>query len=145
MADVSAGYSGTPLAKKLGIQPGDRVGVFGAPADFDDVVAPLPDGARLVRAPRSPCPVLIAFAITPKQLADRLAAALKCLPADGGLWLAWPKKTSAVASDLSFDRVQRAGLDEGLVDNKIAAVDATWSGLRMVVRRDQRAAWRPRS
>jgi hypothetical protein len=85
---VTAGYSGTPLSKKLGITEGDRVGTFGAPPSFPGLLDPLPPGASIVRGPRSACEVLVAFATTEEQLEDRFARAVALLPADGGLWVA---------------------------------------------------------
>ena len=141
---MPAGYSGTPLARKLGIKPGFRVGTFGAPVGFGKLVAPLPEGAALVRSPRADCEVLVAFAVTPGELRQRVQKALALLPADGAIWIAWPKKSSAIESKLSFDRVQKSGLDAGLVDNKVAAIDDTWSGLRFVVRKNERSQWAAR-
>lgn len=137
----TAGYSGTPLAKKLGIKPEHRIALLGAPAPFKGTLNPLPDGCRVLSAPRSPCNVIVAFSRSQTQLHARLARAIKLMYADTGLWLGWPKKSSGIDSDLSFGVVQSAGLKLGLVDNKIAALDETWSGLRMVVRRENRASW----
>lgn len=137
---MSAGYSGTPLARKLGIRPGHRVGTFGAPAGFTDLVE-LPDDARFVRSPRTPCQVLVIFATDESRLEARFGAAMTALPADGGLWVAWPKKSSVLMTSLTFDTVQQHGLDAGLVDNKVCAIDDDWSGLRFVVRTDDRPEW----
>ena len=133
---------GTPLSRKLGITAEDRVGTFGALQTFAELLEPLPAGASLVRSPRSACPVLIIFATTMAELEARFASAVSLLPADGGLWVAWPKATSGVDTELDFDAVQTLGLDAGLVDNKVAAIDDPWSGLRFVVRLDDREAWR---
>ncbi|MEM9302548.1 MAG: DUF3052 domain-containing protein [Pseudomonadota bacterium] len=138
---MSAGYSGTPLARKLGIKPGMRVLTLGAPAGFPDLLEPLPDGVTLLTRSQKPADVIIAFADTPAILRRRLDAAIAKLPADGGLWVAWPKKSAVPDTRLSFDVVQTRGLSLGLVDNKICAIDDTWSGLRLVVRREDRAAW----
>ena len=137
---MTAGYSGTPLARKLGIKPGHRVGTFGAPRGFVDLLD-LPEGARLVTSPRAPCEVLIVFAADESRLEARFGAAIGLLPADGGLWVAWPKKSSVLMTSLTFDIVQRHGLDSGLVDNKVCAIDDDWSGLRFVVRVDDRPGW----
>lgn len=135
------GSYGTPLSRKLGITDGDRVGTLGAPDHFADLVGPLPDGATLVASPRAPCPVQIVFATTAQDFESRFASAVKLLPADGGLWVAWPKATSGVETDLDFDLVQAHGLERGLVDNKVAAIDDVWTGLRFVVRLEDRRAW----
>ncbi|GMQ85266.1 MAG: DUF3052 family protein [Acidimicrobiia bacterium] len=136
-----AGYSGTPLSRKLGITTGVRVGTFGAPPSFADLLDPLPTGAKLVRSPRAPCPVLVVFATTSAELESRFTRAVGLLASDAGLWVAWPKKTSRVETEIDFDAVQTLGLAAGLVDNKVAAIDATWSGLRFVVRTKDRQGW----
>ena len=137
------GYSGTPLSRKLGITAGNRVGTFGSPPSFAELLDPLPTGAALVRSPRTPCPVLVVFAIKAAELESRFTRAIGFLPSDGGLWVAWPKQTSGIETELDFDSVQTLGLDAGLVDNKVAAIDATWSGLRFVVRTKDRKGWSP--
>jgi hypothetical protein len=138
---MTTGSLGTPLTRKLGIGPGDRVGTFGAPRDLSDVLGPLPDGASLVRWPRAACRVHLVFATDADQLERRFARAVALLPADGALWVAWPKRASGIESDVDFDLVQSHGLESGLVDNKVAAIDDTWSGLRFVVRTADRADW----
>ena len=138
-----AGYSGTPLSRKLGITAGNRVGTFGSPPSFAELLDPLPTGAALVRSPRTPCPVLVVFAITAAELESRFTRAIGLLSSDGGLWVAWPKQTSGIETELDFGLVQTLGLDAGLVDNKVAAIDATWSGLRFVVRTKDRKGWSP--
>jgi hypothetical protein len=144
MMDGHAGYSGTPLATKLGIGDGDRVAALGAPAGFGTLLDPLPPGARLVRAPRGRrCyPVVVGFARTPADLRRRFARGEALMEVDGGLWIAWPKQSSPLAGDLREGHVREHGLAAGLVDNKICAVDADWSALRFVVRRRHRAARR---
>jgi hypothetical protein len=136
-----AGYSGTPLSRKLGITTDDRVGTFGAPPVFAELLDPLPTGAALVRSPRTRCPVMVVFATTAAELESRFTRAIGLLPSDGGLWVAWPKQTSGIDTELDFAVVQTLGLDAGLVDNKVAAIDATWSGLRFVVRTKDREGW----
>ena len=102
---------------------------------------PLPVDVELVEEPDAPCDVLVIFAVDTDELTSRFASALQMLPAAGGLWVAWPKRSSGVTTNLSFDVVQPHGLASGLVDNKVCAVDATWSGLRFVVRKEDRATW----
>ena len=138
-----AGYSGTPLSRKLGITAGDRVGTFGSPPSFTELLDPLPTGAALVRSLRAPCPVLVVFATTAAELESRFTRAIGLLPSDGGLWVAWPKQTTGIDTELDFGVVQTLGLDAGLVDNKVAAIDGTWSGLRFVVRTKDRKGWSP--
>ncbi len=128
-----AGYSGTPLYKKLGIKENSRVLLLKAPPGF--AIESLPSGVEIVRRPQPDLNVIVAFVKSHRQLAlqfDELAASLA---QGGGLWIAWPKKASAVVTDLEFANVQRTGLDAGLVDNKVCAIDDVWSGLRFVRRR----------
>ena len=129
---------GTPLSRKLGILADDRVGTYGAPDGFTDLVEPLPDGASLIASPRAECSVLVIFATTVRELESRFASARRLLPSDGGLWVVWPKQASGVATELTFDTVQGHGLASGLVDNKVAAIDEVWTGLRFVVRLEDR-------
>jgi hypothetical protein len=141
------GYSGTPLPKKLGIAAGHRVALIGAPDGFDATLGALPEGVvsstRL--ASSGAYDVIVAFVRTRAALEDAfLGLAARLTPA-GGLWIAWPKRASGVATDVTEDVVRAIALDAGLVDNKVCAIDATWSGLRCVVRlRDRPAATRPR-
>ena len=127
---TDAGYSGTPLATKLGMRPGSRVVFPGAPAGFADRFEGVDVRARL----RHPLDVIVLFASSAAELRRRFPAAKKALAFDGGLWVAWPKRASGVATDLSFEVVQPLGLDAGLVDNKVCAIDDVWSGLRFVYR-----------
>ncbi len=129
------------LARKLGIRPGARVAALGAPTGFADLLGPLPDGARLVARARPRSDVIVIFATLSADLERRFAAALSALAVDGGLWLAYPKQTSGVATDLTFTSVQQLGLEAGLVDNKSCAIDATWTALRFVVPLAKRQAW----
>jgi hypothetical protein len=134
MATQSSGYSGTPLPKKLGIQEGSRVAVVSAPDGFARVLGPLPSGVQLRTGARGRCDVVLYFVTRRAELARRFPSFVRALERDGGLWVAWPKKTSGVATDLAFDAVQEVGLEAGLVDNKVCAIDGTWSGLRFVRR-----------
>jgi hypothetical protein len=135
-------YSATPLARKLGIKEGALVVLLDAPEGFPPLLEPLPAGVRLRRQARGPVDVVVLFATSRARLAGRFGAGVRAIDADGGLWVAWPKRTAAVATDLDFDFVQRLGLDAGLVDNKVAAIDATWTSVRFVVRVADRPAWR---
>lgn len=133
-----AGYSGTPLAKKLGLKPASRAALVGAPPGFERTLAPLPEGVKLLARVGRGLDVVLFFARSRAELERRLPRLATAIAPAGGLWVAWPKKASGVATDLDFDAVQSAGLALGLVDNKICAVDETWSGLRFVVRRADR-------
>jgi hypothetical protein len=132
------GYSGTALSRKLGIAEGVRVAVLSSPEGFCETLGALPDDVVLRTEARGNFDVMLFFVTRQAELVRRFPVFERRLEPAGGLWIAWPKKTSGVASDLSFDAVQRVGLDCGLVDNKVAAIDATWSGLRFVRRRRDR-------
>jgi hypothetical protein len=139
---TAGGYSGTPLARKLGIRPGARVGLSGAPPGAEALLGDLPEGARVTRRLAGPLDVVLLFTGRRADLARRLPRARAAMRDDGGLWVAWPKRASGVPTDLTEDVVREAGLDAGLVDNKVCAIDATWSGLRLVVRLRDRASAR---
>jgi len=133
---AAVGYSGKPLAGKLGVKDGSRVLLVGAPAGFDLAA---PAGAVVRSRPgrdpgRDPYDVVLAFCPDRAALRRRFAAQLPRLTAAGALWVAWPKRSSGVATDLDENVVRAHGLAAGLVDVKVAAVDATWSGLKFVRR-----------
>lgn len=136
-----SGYSGTPLAKKLGIKDRHRVALIGAPPGFEKTLAPLPPDVQLLTSARGGSDIVILFTDERADLLKRFPAAMAAIPADGAIWVAWPKKTSGVETDLTEDRIREIALDAGLVDNKVCAIDATWSGLRLVVRLADRARW----
>jgi hypothetical protein len=129
-----AGYSSTPLPKKLGIKEGSRLAFVNAPADFETYLGPLPDGAEVVKRLTKPLDLVVLFVTSERALARDFAKLAEKLATNGMIWVAWPKKSSGVATDLLFERVQRIGLDAGLVDVKICAIDETWSGLKFVIR-----------
>ena len=129
-----AGYSSTPLAKKLGIKEQSRIAFVNAPENFLDYLGPLPDGIELVKRLTKPLDLILLFVTSERALARDFAKLTDKLAINGMIWIAWPKKSSGVATDLLFDSVQRIGLDAGLVDVKICAVDETWSGLKFVFR-----------
>ena len=136
-----AGYSGTPLAKKLGIKATHRVGVLGDPGHFADIVAPLPDDSALVRNPRAACDVFVAFSPDRTSFEARLGRVVPMLPADASLWICWPKRSSGIATDMTEDIVREVALPRRLVDVKVCAVDETWSGLKLMVRKEHRVSW----
>ncbi len=138
-----AGYSATPLAKKLGIKPGHRVGLIGAPTGFAETLAPLPDDVRVATQARGRFDVLVYFAHREAELERRFDALARKIVADGGFWIGWPKRAAKLPADLSFDTIQRIGLAGGLVDNKVCAINEVYSGLRFVVRLQDRAHWPP--
>ena len=129
-----AGYSGTPLMKKLGVKEGFSVGLVNAPKTFRTDLGRLPAKAKIVASLKGPLDLVVLFAESATGLDSRFAILSEKLNPNGSLWLAWPKKSSGVLTDLSFDVVQRIGLDCGLVDVKICAIDETWSALKFVYR-----------
>lgn len=134
-----AGYSATPLPVKLGIKTGYRVLLRNAPSGFTESLTPLPERTQLMEKARHPVDVIVLFARQQTEIRAALPTAIGRLKRDGGLWIAWPKKSSGITTDLRFDTVQRTGLKAGLVDNKVCAIDEIWSGLRFVYRREDRA------
>jgi hypothetical protein len=137
---VSAGYSGTPLVRKLGIKDGARLGLLDAPDGFDAALGELPEAVAVRRTARGPLDVLVAFFARRRELERRLPVLRRALDPSGGLWIAWPKRASGVSTDITEDVVRELGLEAGLVDNKVCAIDETWSGLRLVYRlRDRHA------
>jgi hypothetical protein len=128
-----AGYSGTPLAKKLGIKAGGRVAVVSAPNGFTESLR-LPPRSQLRTQARGRVDVVVFFVTRRAELARRFPAMQHCLEEHGGLWVAWPKRASGVPTDLTESAVREVGLTHGLVDNKVAAIDTTWAGLRFVYR-----------
>ncbi len=127
--DAMAGYSGTPLPKKLGIKPGGRVRLVGAPEEFEALLEPLPPGVRLARTGAAAAEVVLFFVTSHATLGRGFAGAAKLVAEGGRLWTLWPKKASGVPCDTGEGAVRAFGLASGWVDYKIAAIDATWSGL----------------
>ena len=133
-----AGYSGTPLSGKLGIKEGFRVALLGAPQGFDDELAPLPDGVTILRRLGPGLDVAVLFVTERRELERRFAHVARSITPAGGFWVAWPKQASKVATDLTEDVLREIGLPQGLVDNKVCAVNEIWSGLRFVWRKENR-------
>ena len=130
-----AGYSATPLGKKLGIKEDHRVLFLNAPPTFVEEIGELPPRTFIVaRQSPGPLDVIVLFVKSEKELKTQFPKQVARLASNGGLWIAWPKKSSGVATDLIFENVQRCGLASGLVDNKVCAIDEIWSGLRFVIR-----------
>lgn len=133
-----SGYSGTPLARKLGIKPGHRVLVHGAPDDYARLLAPLPEGVVFARRAGLDVDLVHLYATAREDLATRLASLRKALRADAALWVSWPKRASKVATTITEDTIRELALPLGYVDIKVCAVDAVWSGLKLVVRKELR-------
>jgi hypothetical protein len=129
-----AGYSGTPLLQKLGIKPASRLGLLNAPGGFDQLLGDLPAGVRTTRRLAGSLDVALYFSRARADLAARFAALARAIAPAGALWVAWPKKSSGVQSDLDENVVRAIGLEQGLVDVKVCAIDDVWSGLKFVVR-----------
>ena len=131
-----AGYSGTPLPKKLGVKPNSTVALVGAPKDFEETLGELPEGVKLKKRADGACDLIVWFVRMRAELYDRIKE-MGELTGPGGLWIAWPKQASGVASDMTQNVVRETGLASGLVDYKVCAIDATWSGLKFARRKAQ--------
>jgi hypothetical protein len=129
-----AGYSGTPLPRKLGIKEGHRIGLVDAPEGFDRMLGELPDGVVMRTSARGSLDVLLFFTASRGALERRFDSLKRAIFPDGGLWIAWPRRASGLETDLTEDVVREIALEGGLVDNKVCAIDDTWSGLRLVYR-----------
>lgn len=127
-------YSATPLTKKLGIREGSRVLLVSEPRDFRRTLGPLPAEAEIRRRAQAPLDVIVVFETELRDLRRRFGPLARALDPAGRLWVAWPKKAARVETDLTFEIVQRVGLDTGLVDNKSASVDGVFQGLQFVYR-----------
>jgi hypothetical protein len=127
-----AGYSGTPLVKKLGIKPDHRLGLVGAPKGFAKELVDLPATVKAV-GDRAEAEVAIVFANSLAEFQARFAAAAKRMTTAGMIWAAWPKKASGIQSDLDESKIRDYGLSIGLVDIKVCAINETWSGLKFVI------------
>jgi hypothetical protein len=129
------GYSGTPLPKKLGIKPGHRVLVLSAPEPFEEAtLGELPEGVTVAHRLSGKADVIVSFHTARADLAKRMPKLRAAMEPAAGLWIAWPKRASKVETDLTEDVVRELALANTLVDNKVAAIDETWSGLRLVIR-----------
>ena len=132
------GYSGTPLVAKLGVKPGSTVRLVSAPDGFEAALDPLPDGAVTRRRGPLRADVVVVFTTSYADLAGRIEALGRAVFPDAALWVAWPKRSSGVPTDLTEDRLRDVALPLGLVDNKVCAVSDVWSGLRLVWRKERR-------
>lgn len=137
---ANAGYSGTPLPQKLGIKEGHRIAMIGAPPGI--ALGALPPGTHLQRnlAGTAALDVLVVFVTRRADLIARIATCRPRMRPAAGLWIAWPKRASGMATDITEDTVREVALPTGLVDNKVCAIDDTWSGLRLVIRKELRPA-----
>jgi len=133
-----AGYSGTPLPKKLGIVAGSRIFLSDAPKNYLDLVAPLPEGVRVVRKIDGETDIVHIFSTERARLKSALRDSLGKLRQDGSIWVSWPKKSSKVPTDITEGTIREVALPMGLVDIKVCAVDEVWSGLKLVLRKKNR-------
>ena len=133
-----AGYSGTPLAKKLGINAGCKLFVDGAPTGYTSLLAPLPDDVTFVRNVTSSVDVIHLFTKSAAELDPNLRRWRRTMKSDGTVWISWPKKASKVPTDITEDVIREVALPLGFVDVKVCAIDETWSGLKLVIRKELR-------
>jgi hypothetical protein len=134
------GYAGTPLPRKLGIKPGHRVLLLRAPDGFaEGALGELADGVRVRTRASGEADVIVAFHTRRAELVRRMPALRERMHPAAGLWIAWPKRAAKVETDLTEDVVRELALANALVDNKVCAIDETWSGLRLVIRLRDRA------
>jgi hypothetical protein len=134
----TTGYSGAPLPKKLGIKEGATVAFLDAPEDFAAMLGDVPDGVTVRERLRGPLDVIVFFTVRRAGLERRIESLRAALDPAGRLWIAWPKRAAKVETDMTEDVVRDVALPLGLVDNKVAALDETWSGLQLVIRRELR-------
>jgi hypothetical protein len=133
-----AGYSGTPLAKKLGITANSKVFADGAPSDYASLLAPLPDGVTFVTRLTTLVDVIHLFTKSASELDAKLRRWRDAIRSDATVWISWPKKASEVPTDITEDVIREIALPLGFVDVKVCAVDDTWSGLKLVIRKELR-------
>jgi hypothetical protein len=138
MAKVTAGYSGTPLAKKLGVKEGSSLLAVNPPGDYEDLLAPLPPGLRFARSVSASVDVVHLFVTRRAELEKRLADYRGRIAPAAAVWVSWPKQSSKVPTDITEDTIRAVCLPMGFVDIKVCAVDETWSGLKLVIRKELR-------
>ena len=135
---MTEGYSGTPLPKKLGIAPGTTILAVGPPPGYRRLLAPLPEGVRFVSRLSADTDVIHLFTSRKSELKRLLDTFRGTMRADATVWVSWPKKAAGVTTDVTEDVVREVALPIGLVDVKVCAVDQTWSGLKLVIRKELR-------
>jgi hypothetical protein len=133
-----AGYSGTPLARKLGITEGTTLLVINPPPNYLTLLAPVPDGVRRAARLTGAVDLVHVFSTARTHLAKVLRSSLAAMRQDAAIWVSWPKRTSKVPTDITEDAIRDVALPLGLVDIKVCAVDDTWSGLKLVIRKENR-------
>ena len=135
---MTAGYSGTPLAKKLGIKEGMLVVSVDAPQNYDELLSPLPDGVRISKNARRDADVIHIFTNTRDGLFKAVSEARHLIKQNGSIWVSWYKKAAKLPTEITEDTIREAAFPIGLVDVKVCAVDEKWSGLKLVIRKENR-------
>ena len=133
-----SGYSGAPLSKKLGIKEGNKILIRNAPENYETLLAPLPDAVRLSTNASKDLQMVHLFTRSRRELENQLPDYIKSIRQDGMIWVSWPKKSSKVPTDITEDVVRAVALPLGLVDVKVCAIDEIWSGLKLVIRKENR-------
>ncbi len=139
-AATTTGYSGTPLAKKLGIKAGFLIAVINDPANYRDLIDPIPDGVRIVDEPVANADLVHLFTNSRDELFAKLAEFVRMIKQDGSIWVSWYKKAARLPTEITEDTVREAAFPLGLVDIKVCAVDEKWSGLKLVIRKENRVS-----
>ncbi len=135
---MAAGYSGTPLARKLGIKDGFDILTINEPGNYTQLLAPMPDNATLSDASRSGVDMIHLFTNSRDELFGKLAQCVRLVKQDGSIWVSWYKKAAKLPTEITEDTVREAAFPLGLVDIKVCAVDEKWSGLKLVIRKENR-------
>ena len=135
---MTAGYSGTPLAKKLGIKERSIVFAVNPPDDYSTLLHPLPDGVSITYEPAVDVDLIHIFTNSRAELQKSLSSAVRRIKQDGAIWISWYKKAAKLPTEITEDTVREAAFPLGLVDIKVCAVDEKWSGLKLVIRKENR-------
>ena len=135
---MNAGYSGTPLAKKLGIKEGSLIYAVDPPGDLSDLLGPLPSGAQLLDGPQSEIDIVHLFTNSRDGLLSGLSHSLPLIKQNGAIWVSWFKRAAKLPTEITEDAIRQAAFPLGLVDVKVCAVDDKWSGLKLVIRKENR-------
>ena len=135
---MTTGYSGTPLSKKLGIKDGFAVLGINPPDNFDELLAPLPDGVTMLAAPLAGIDLIHLFTNSREELFGELGKCVRIIKQNGSIWVSWYKKAAKLPTEITEDAIREAAFPLGLVDIKVCAVDEKWSGLKLVIRRENR-------
>jgi hypothetical protein len=133
-----AGDSGTPLAKKLGIQPNAELFVYNRPKEYAQLIGPMPEGGKIVSKITKATDLIQMFSINKLELANVLKSTMEQMKPNAAIWVSWPKRSSKVPTDITEDIIREIALPMGLVDIKVCAINETWSGLKLVIRRKNR-------